>query len=185
VATNIFEKHAAYTISINGSSVRVQSADMGRGKVVRDVCRVETEHNPDQELQWTDTMRNYTAAMALFKATMYHHMTSINNGKRRPHWMESGNEVQRLGSIFLENCGYMTAQYHSPQYESIGHYAALKWKQYNLLYFYLNDQKLRYKKISEIFLLFFFFLLLLPLLINIIQQILMSWYQILDCVDIC
>jgi len=31
-ATNIFEKHAAYTYSSNMSSVRIQSADMGRGK---------------------------------------------------------------------------------------------------------------------------------------------------------
>jgi hypothetical protein len=45
---------------------------------------METEHNPDQELQWTDNMRNYTTAMALLKATMYHHTRSIKNGKRRP-----------------------------------------------------------------------------------------------------
>jgi hypothetical protein len=32
VDTNIFEKHAAYTFSINGSPIRVQSADMGKGK---------------------------------------------------------------------------------------------------------------------------------------------------------
>jgi len=70
-------------------------------KVVRDICRMETEHNPDQELQWTDNMRNHTAAMAILKATIYHHMRSIKNGKRRPNWMECGNKVQRLGSIFL------------------------------------------------------------------------------------
>jgi len=53
--------------------------------VVRDVCRMETEHNPDQELQWTDNMRNYTAAMALLKATMYHHMRSNKKmGKEDP-----------------------------------------------------------------------------------------------------
>jgi len=46
-------------------------------------------------------MRNYAAEMAFLKATIYHHMRSIKNGKRRPHWMESGNKVQRLGRIFL------------------------------------------------------------------------------------
>jgi hypothetical protein len=62
--------------------------------------------------------------MALLKATV----RSIKNRKRQSHWMESGNKFQRLGSIFLYNCSYMTAQYHSPEYESVSHYNVLKWK---------------------------------------------------------
>lgn len=70
--------------------------------MVRDICRMKTEHSPDQELQWTDNKRNYKALMAFLKAIMYHHMRSNKKmGKEDPHWMESRNKVQRLGSIFL------------------------------------------------------------------------------------
>jgi len=102
VATNIFEKHAAYTFSINGSSVRVQSADMGRGK--EGGQRGLWDGDRTQSRPRTAVNRQYEklhSGNGPCKGTMYHHMRSIKNGKRRPHWMESGNIVQRLGSIFL------------------------------------------------------------------------------------